>query len=283
MSNIYKSLVCASFLFLFGFSVSDAAFLYSRPVSTEGADGAYVFDIYMEPEEEVINVAEGSFSLKYAGGEVDSVEVLTGGSAISRWIEGPIYNPENQAISFVGGFLSPVSEEEKLFRVKVYTEHEGELTLTWFNASTYKADGEGTLVPTYGKNLRANISGSDIRAKDAYVDDNEPPEFDTIRVGQDDSLYNGKKFLSIHATDDDSGIDRYVVFEHGEQTVVRNGVYELQDPENLAVTITAYDKAGNSVTTRYPDNTALYMFLGAGVIVLFFVLIFIYVYKKRTA
>jgi hypothetical protein len=125
--------------------------------------------------------------------------------------------------------------------------------------SAYAHDGKGTPVPV--KEMATSFSIGRATAephnaeRDIVAQDNTPPVFTTADIGQDPSLFNGKVFLSVFATDAQSGIDHYEVTEGSSPAIRIGNTYVLRAQDrSLPVTVVAYDKAGNAASTTLPPT-----------------------------
>lgn len=249
------------YLFLFvgavllPFNISYAAQLSFEVVPNESnSDTATVIDVFLDPQGVPINAIEGTVGFLGVDAEyLSSVVVETGGSVLNYWPVYPEYAPPDRVIRFTGGTAEAFSEKKALFQMRVFTEKQGELTVSWLGGSAYRGDGEGTEEAISSRSLSTIVTKGEPNQISASSIDTEPPHFDEIAVSYDADMYAGKYFLSFHAVDDISGVVGYDVVEGGETTRANDGIYLLKDQErNAKIVIIAYDGAGNSISVKAP-------------------------------
>lgn len=274
---------------IFGLSplYAHAAEVYFKVVpSGVPGDEAVIVEAYIDPQSTKINAVEGIVRLEPTGGTaLSSVVVETGGSVLSWWPVLPTYSKKDEGvIRFTGGLPNGFNETGLLFRMRLFASHEGTLTVSWIGGAAYRNDGAGTREDISARSLAVSVARGVPNQINAASRDSTPPSFDTIVIGHDEYLYDGKYFVSFHATDDVSGVSRYEVREGGEATEVKSGVYVLKDQERKTrVDITAYDHAGNSKSIRVPQRHEWTVngIIVVSVVVLFLIFIGWHVYRKR--
>ncbi|MCR4330800.1 MAG: hypothetical protein NUV49_02885 [Patescibacteria group bacterium] len=262
-------------------STAYAAEVYFRVVPSVDS-GAAIIEARINPEGTPLNVVEGTISLNgEALGKVPSILVETGGSILSYWAVSPWYSPDEEVIRFVGGVPGGFSHDSLLFRVYISSSTGGAATLSWVGGSAYENDGKGTKEGIFSRSITVSLLPVDPNAGRSSLPDDTPPHFDALELGKDPSVYDGRYFLSFHATDDLSGVARYEVLEGEKSTSVTDGVYVLLDQErNTPITITAYDGAGNHATIQFSMGFKW----ENGIIILsiiFLLFVFFYVYKRK--
>jgi hypothetical protein len=265
-------------------NISHAVQLSFEVVPQESSgDTTTVIDVYLDPEGIPINAIEGTLGFLGGGSEhLSSVVVETGGSVLSYWPAHPEYASSDRVIRFTGGTTESFSEKSVLFQMRVFTEKQGELTVSWLGGSAYRGDGAGTGEAISSRSLTTIVTKGEPNQISASSVDTKPPQFDEIEVSYDADMYEGKYFLSFHAVDDISGVVGYDVVEGRETTRADNGTYLLKDQErNTKIVIIAYDGAGNSVSVKAP---AKYDWLSkiafGGVCILLIVVVFLW-YRRR--
>lgn len=243
-------------------------------------DQTAVVGVHIDSKSIPLNVVEGVIVFEGEIRDQLSVEVETGGSILHMWPTRPEYLPQEKAIRFTGGVPGGFSQGGLLFRMRLFSPVSGNVKINWVHGASYRNDGNGTKEPVFARSMSLYVAA---RAKDgvpSFSADTHPPSFDPIRVGRDDSVHEGKYFISFNAQDDISGIDRYEIQEGEIKTTIRDGVYVFQDQTRATpVFITAYDKAGNSSVTKVSPkiNWQIYSIL----LVIIAVAFAFYVYKKR--
>jgi hypothetical protein len=258
------------FLFLFLLFIpfqAHAAVLSFRMVPAQAltgglttTGGATSIEVWMDPQGQTINSIAGVIHLRSARGmeKKYSLNFETGGSVFSLWPTPVGYSATNSVISFSGGVIGGFDAPAQLFSFQIATPVPDQLTLSWIGGGAYLNDGRGTEVPIGAQSLTIALSPTtSTSTTSAMSADKTPPQFDTIEIGRDPNTYEGKWFVSFHATDDASGLDHYVVSEGSATTTVTNGVYVFHDQTlRTPVFITAFDRAGNERTVEVPLPSA---------------------------
>jgi len=153
------------------------------------------------------------------------------------------------------------------------------------NVAVYLNDGKGTKDRVSVKGLVINVLSkkSDAQSIDDWNNltssDKTPPESFKIYLGQESSVFEGKKFLSFNTTDKQSGIAYYEVIEDGLSPVRSNDTYVLQEQNKpVNVTVIAYDSAGNARKSTY--SSAPYNVSYPIIITLVLLIVIFVIYKK---
>jgi hypothetical protein len=116
---------------------------------------------------------------------------------------------------------------------------------------------------------------------DKVSNDKIPPEKFIIILGQDKKVYDGKIFAFFSAVDNQSGIDHYEVMENGSKPIRTGSVYVLSDQsDRVKLKVLAFDKAGNSTASYYPNYTKPVAW-GWVIVIVLGVYIIVKVYKNR--
>ena len=246
-------------------------------------DSATIVEVTVDPEGKVINAIEGILQFQttqYV--EISSVVTETGDSAFSLWPVDPIYNDADKTVRFAGGVTKGFTEEDLVFRMRIFTAKGGQVSLAWIGGNAYVDDGLGTPDPVSSRSVTLLLSQSIPNPINPSSADSQPPTFDTVEIGQNEEVYEGKAFISFHAIDDVSGIDRYVVTENNVVTEVKDGVYVFQDQERkVDVLLTAFDKAGNSTSVKVPSRYDQLLYLIIAVIGFMIVMVLIVIMRKK--
>ena len=202
----------------------------------------------------------------------------------------------NTRISFTGG--SPggfVSTDAIIFNIALKFNKTGLVSLSPNNTAVYLHDGKGTTDEVSVRDIFINVLPREPNTDpvdDLSViisNDTVPPEPFEIFLGQDDTVFDGKKFLSFNTIDKQSGISYYEVYEGNLPLVRSENTYILKEQRKpVEVIVIAYDDAGNSRKAVYspaPDTTAYLNIAGLiGAVLLsiiLFILIFRMVFKKK--
>lgn len=254
------------------------------PTPTEG-DTATTIEVRIDAENVALNAVEGIIAFLGAD-EITSVVVETGGSLLSLWPITPHYSEEDRAVRFVGGSPAEFLGKGTLFRMRIFSEKSDDLTLSWVGGAAYRNDGMGTAEPITARSLTIALSSGEPDIINPASFDTKPPYFDAVYVTKDTDVYDGKYFVSFHASDDVSGISHYDVVENQITTRVEsNGLYVLQDQERTSkVVVIAYDQAGNSTSLKVPTRYAWVqnaIFIGVLLLIIIITMFLIFRKKKR--
>lgn len=266
------------------FNVFAAEIIFKVIPNNSAIDEVTIIEVLIDSQSKDLNGVEGTVNFQETNGAViSSVLVENGGSVLSLWPVEPKYSVKEKTIHFAGGNPKSFSHEGLLFRVRLFASQPGEVKVSWVGGQAYLGDGRGTKENIYSRSITATLIKSESGQAGQPSIDSAPPKFEAVEVGQDSSVFDGKYFISFHATDNISGLARYEVSEDGEVTTVSGGVYVLKDQErNAQVTITAYDKAGNSKTINVSTKdkgASSFAITILILIILMFVSVF-YGYKK---
>lgn len=248
-------IISLGLLCLFGAKATEAASL-SVKVGNENilAGDTVVAEVMMNTDGEDINVVEGSISVPANG--VTIKQLNTANSVLNYWVRNPSWSEKDKTISFVGGAPGGFNQKSaSLFKIYFTVESNGNVSFLPESIKAYANDGVATPVAIKTDDLTVEVKKSeDEEIKDEWVKtvyrDTEGPTNIVFDLGQDDSLFDGQKFIVISASDSGSGLDYFEVKEGNRSPVRTSGNYVLQNQDKLEVlTIFAFDKSGN-VTRR---------------------------------
>lgn len=218
-----------------------------------------LFSVRIDSEKKTINATEGTVLLEYSTDLLSLIDINTSGSKFSLWPGKPLPSASNTSISFAGGSPGGVTSKDAIvFNIVLKLQKAGKLSLTPQALSVYLHDGKGTSDEVHVKNLVINVlpKKSDSKSVDDWghliSNDKIPPEPFEIYVGQEGSIFDGKKFLSFTTTDKQSDVAYYEVLEGDLPPVRSTDTYVLQEQNKpVKVTVTAYDLSGNSREAVY--------------------------------
>ncbi len=243
-----------------------------------------IVNLAMDPLDKRPNVVEGDVLIKSGSKNIKISELSTAGSVLAYWARNPSLDLDS-SISFVGGTPGGFNQKSALlFKIVFLAEKEGQVVFLPANIKAYDNDGKATPIEVSNNSLAINIGPKkDDQPRDQWLEiiskDNQPPQDIAATFGQDDSIFEGKKFITISAIDNQSGIDYYEVAE-GNWPAVRSGeTYVLLDQsESSVIIITVYDKAGNhSQIILKPGKPQISISYGKLIIILVVSLIIFYV------
>ena len=224
-----------------------------------------VITVKVDADAAVLNTVEGDIVLSSStAGSAVVNEFSLANSAFGLWPRTPSLSQGGTDISFVGGVPGGFSiEGATVFKIIARAETTGTITITPENISVFANDGKGTKVPVQSKDLVITVNPQAPGAESVndwstiVSTDTTPPQPFIIVLGQDPSVFSGKKFAFFSAVDNQSGIAYYDVSENGAAPVRSGSTYVLQDQTgNVRLVVTAYDKAGNKRVAVYPAQTS---------------------------
>ena len=251
-----------------------------------------VVSVMLNTEDVLTNAVEGS--IVFDSKDVNyTVDVSDAGSKLSIWPTKPTYNQVGHIITFVGGEpLGFTSKSAKLFDIIITPQKAGNITLKPSNFLSYRNDGKGTVdkssVSSFTLSVEQLGSGEQNHNewKDVVAADKTSPEEFIIESGSDPSVFDGKKFITFHTKDLESGIDHYEVIEGDLPAVRSDGQYVLLNQNaNQKITVIAYDKAGNNrvVVFNYENmqTSSKQIFFGVFLAILLMGIIVLYRKQKN--
>lgn len=268
-------------------SISLAAALYIDPSATTVKKGNSVtLSVRLdtdEENEECINAVRGVITY---GAGVDPVDISTGDSILSVWVEDPTIDKEARTITFAGGipngYCGRVPGDPRLtnnivdlvFRAPGFTigqqqDADSATVNVEVTAETeaFVNDGFGTKADLARYGSVITLSPETGRGEnDAWLNrvdqDDRPPEEFSIRLERDQvgGAFSGKWFIVFNTEDKQTGVDHYEVIEESfaerglfgwgaadAPWIVARSPYVLEDQTlNSTIRVKALDKAGNS-------------------------------------
>lgn len=241
-------------------------------------------DVKIASEDKEINTAEGKIFLDYLPDTILIKDINFSESSFPLWPNKPSLSDDLKTISFTGGVPNGLKHQNAtLFKIALNLKNTGQVVLSPDDVSVYLNDGTGTKDNISVRNLTMNIlpkKNGSTPTNDLSVlisEDKTPPLSFEIDAGQDDSVFDGKKFLSFSTIDEQSGIKYYEVREGDLQPTHSDGTYILQNQDApTEVTVLAVDGSGNVRESVYtPPHTISYLKLIVGIllIILLFVIL----------
>ena len=274
-----KNFLSIAFLLIIFFipqALFAAEVVFSISPNTVPGDNAVIIDVFLIPEDsESINAIEGRIGILGEGAEsVTDVVVELGDSVFSFWPVTPTYDKNEKIIRFTGGGPDSLLEKGKILSLRLFADEEKTITLSWLGGLAYQDDGQGTPVGISSRSITFTPhSGAPNQIRSTSAD-SKPPTIQTIEIASDEDVFDGKSFLSIYATDDITGVSHYEVVEDGNTTRVENGPYLIQNQAmEKPLHITVYDKAGNGISVKYPEEKIDIFKLWGGLVILLLILI----------
>lgn len=274
---------------------AEAASLYIDPPFSElNAGDARQYAVRLnvdESAEECVNAVDGV--IEYSD-NINPVDISTGESIFSIWVEPPTIDTENRRITFAGGlpsgYCGRVQGDPRLTNTLVEIVMRapgfsigggaasvgtttGRISFSPESAA-YLNDGFGTqaVLQTFPSEITlSNQRGDGVvdTWREEVSQDTVPPEEFSISLERNDTTFGGKYFIVFNTTDKQTGIDQYQVIEEPTSAfwdfawgradapwITARSPYELQDQSlNSTIRVRAIDKAGNEyVDTLLPSE-----------------------------
>jgi len=251
----------------------------------------FIVSVKIDADKTSINSAEGDIVFGSNNNNLVVNDFSLAKSIFSLWPRTPSLSEDGNTISFTGGVPGGFELDKAiLFNIIVEADKEGTVTISPKNIAVYANDGKATKVLTKVKDLTINIlpKNEAIASTNEWTNlialDKENPEAFSIAIGQDDSLFEGRRFAFFTAVDNQSGISYYEVSENGGPAIRSGSMYVLQNQDKditPVLEVTAYDKAGNKTTSTYtePGITVLGFSLNFIIILVAIVVIWI-IFRK---
>lgn len=255
--RIHQSLLFGAGLLLMTLAAPRNSLAATASMSTDATavhvGDTVIVNLFLDTENADINTVEGDIAIQATRDAINVTQLNTAGSVLSVWPQTPSLSSTGSTVTFIGGTPGGFNSTHALaFKLAFTALLPGEVTFTPARISLYANDGQATRVPANLQPLTLNVlPASDSPTANAWTDiitkDNLPPKNLTAILGQDETVYNGQRFLSIHAEDDESGI-AYFEVQEGDLPAVRSGnVYLLRNQTGVEnITVTAYDQAFNA-------------------------------------
>ena len=254
--------------FFSGQHAHGAEFYFEKlsPVVREGDD--FMIGLRLRSEGESLNAIQAELSITP---NLSVLGIEDGGSIITIWNEHPrVPSNENSSLVFAGIIPGGYEGEDgSILRFKMRAKTAGPATVSLANYGVLKNDGLGSGASTTIKSLVFEIEPRFGSSTSIESQDRLPPEPFTPQISKDESIFEGRYFLTFHTADKQSGIDYYEVLEVSPTNQPPEGStdwqtaespYELKD-QGLSsdIYVRAFDRAGNFIVTKLPaQNSVLF-------------------------
>lgn len=290
-STIFKIILLAGLFFSFVLSARGAV-VYSTVDSPDARVGdTVVVTLFLDTQGEVVNTIEGSFSFKSGSREAVIKDFSLAGSDFSYWPHRPSFSLHDGVVSFVGGAPGGVSGSAiVLFKAIALMNNAGTISVTPGTILVYPHDGSGMAVSAGGTPFSFSVSKQIGMPRDSWEtilsQDTIPPTIISTEFGKDSGLFDGKRFVSIQAVDEQSGVDYFEIFEDGHPSAIFNSPFYVlaNQSDSARVTIAAYDKAGNKTITTISSSPRSYWWylFGLCLVAIFFVVVWKIIKRKKS-
>lgn len=254
--HLYTTLALCLFCAFPAATYAARATLVIEPVNV-GMGGVSHVRMVLDTEGADVNALEGSITIPNGLGVSG---VSSAGSVFTLWPISPRYELSRRVIEFVGGVPGGVKERTgvTILSFDVRTTGRGIFTIGPIQVKAYLNDGAGTVIPVTAPSAILTVSdtsdGSAPSAKDST--DISAPEYVYADIGRDDTLFEGRYFLTVRAHDEVSDIASIEVREglFGWYTPIET-YYVLSDQSlRKAVYIRMSDTNGNTKVVKIPGT-----------------------------
>jgi len=275
MDRLIKFLIFFILLFFVITPAFAARIFFEPPNNTHGVGESFTVNVKLDTQGENINAVD--LGILYPP-LLEIKSISKSGSAVQLWVQEPNYTSTGVFIS--GGSPGGIKSSNALIaKITMKTKAIGDGNFQLTPASSVLLnDGQGTKASlTVGQasfnviaqskkeptSPSSTVSGSPSpspsttptpknTSKEEPEDKSKPKKF-KILIGQDQRVFEGKKFISFFTTDSKSGVDHYEVKEGDKPFKVAQSPYLLSEEDGrVVIRLRAYDSAGNYRETVYP-------------------------------
>ncbi len=253
---------------------------FSTVPTTPDTGEDFTIIVRLNTQDDTLNVVEGLVTIPP---EFVVEEVHAGGSGLTVWPAGPTFSPNNTSVEFTGGTPGGVLPHSNilLFSVIAKATSPGTFTLGAVTGKAHKHDGEGGAVTLTAQPLEVTITTSVASPLEKESDmhkenvkkDRTAPTFVALEVGQEPELFDGQKYVTFFAHDDQSSISHYEVKEGLFGRYARaERYYVLNDQTRSSIIrVRVVDASGNTrVETIFPQHLSM---VSIGVVAVILILI----------
>ncbi|MEK7588477.1 MAG: hypothetical protein AAB438_01530 [Patescibacteria group bacterium] len=163
ISSLQILVLLIGIFFIFNPQSSLAAQLSFKIVpNTEYGDKATNIEVRVDPESKNINVIEGGISFSGPSSKDLFIEIIKDNSVFSIWPTEPFFDKDKKIIYFVAGTPQGLNQEGLLFKIRLFSEIQGKLDVSWSGVKTFLNDGLGTEEATSVKSLTLELDNQDL-------------------------------------------------------------------------------------------------------------------------
>lgn len=229
--------------------------LYAAELSIEAPLGSagspILLPVVFTAGDESVNVVEGSIAIP----EGMTIEHLdTSGSAFPLFASGPTYMPSSHTVEFTAGSETGIGAHEValVFVIQARAEREATYEVSPGVIAAYASDGAGTKVAVAARTAHVSIGPKGGVQVDALP--KGAPRALLAEIGKEDSLFEGKWFLTFFGGTHGAPIERYEVREGWWRfPVSADRYYVLKDQaRRTTLFVTAIDTNGNRTSVLVP-------------------------------
>lgn len=306
MKLFLPKLIFAAALWLIPASAFGAAVSFEPASLVANQAKPFAATVVLNTEGQSINAIDGTVLIAPELG--NDITVSDSGSVVTYWVERPEWNPGTRTVTFSGTIPGGYNGQAGILFTLIFPARNGEPVenaAVIMQVNSYLNDGLGTPARIIGSQFSLVSDGSANAnpeiTEQLYLDtskaDNVPPEVFSPQLARDDSMFEGRWFISFSTTDKQSGISHYEIQEtrsgrlHASRWQRAESPYLLQDQElHSFIYVVAIDRQGNERMIKvYPRKPLDWwqkysrdLAIGGGLIVLIAVGI-VTMRRKRTS
>jgi hypothetical protein len=174
--------------------------------------GELKIDVLLDTQGEAVNAVEGT--LVFPQNFLALSRISDGDSAVNFWLQKPKLESGGR-LTFSGIIPGGWNGKGKVFSAVFRALEEGDVSVELSNLKVFLNDGEGTAAKVemnpyeFTIDREAETGGLET----ATAKDIEPPEFFSISLMKEESVFDGKWFVVFGTQDKQSGVDHFEVAE----------------------------------------------------------------------
>ncbi|MEZ4210653.1 MAG: hypothetical protein R3B38_03025 [Patescibacteria group bacterium] len=188
-----------------------------------------IANIYINTQGKEINAIDGRLTLS-GNGRIEDMRI--GGSVVGIWVQQGV-STNGKTLEFAGAIPGGFTGSGLLFSVEYRAQGTGLLSFGLEGVRTLLNDGLGTKdsVTVSGVTVRVSPATAPTDETQPEKADTTKPESFTVKLIQDESVFDGKWHIVFNATDGQSGVDHYEIKEGNGDWIIGESPYLLQDQE----------------------------------------------------
>ena len=226
------------------------------------AESTIELPVVFSADGESVNVVEGTITVP-EGITIEAID--TSNSAFPLFASGPTYELGSRTIEFTAGAPLGINTDAValVFVIHARSTFEGVYEFT-STASAYESDGSGTKIAVITNPAQLSVGAKGSVQVDALP--KGAPQALVAEIGKDDSLFNGKWFVTFFGGSQGSPVEYYEVREGWWRTPKQADRYYVLEDQNLrtSIWVSAVDANGGRTTTyigaTYPWSERIALF-----------------------
>ena len=245
----FKTFTLAFLLFTVAVPIHAAELSIEAPLG--GVGSPILLPVVFTAGDESVNVVEGSITIP----EGMTIEHLdTSGSAFPLFASGPTYMPSSRTVEFTAGSESNIGAHEValVFVIQARAEKEAMYEVSPGTIAAYASDGAGTKIAVAAHPTQVSVGAKGSVQVDAFP--KGAPQTLLAEIGKEDSLFEGKWFLTFFGGAQGAPVARYEIREGWWRfPVSADRYYVLKDQaRRTTLFVTAIDTNGNRTNILVP-------------------------------